>query len=479
MKILGFLCGGQPPHTPTTPTQEGVIPIIHLYDYQEDLYSRAQASFRAGHKRVLIVSPCGSGKSYLFLKMCERAIAKGNRVLVLVHRKELAEQHRQLFRDNGLETDQIRVALFWSESHHLGEYPTPGLIIADEAHWIPNTLRTVLEFYGSRTIGLTATPCRLTGDPMGSVYEDMIVGVSVRDLIGMDRLAPYDYYSVPVADTSGLSVSHGDYTMSEAEALLSKPAIFGDVVENYKKFADGKKTIVYCTSVKHSQRVAEAFSEAGYQAVHMDSNTPKAERQRIMSGFRSGDIQIICNVMLIVEGISVSDCECCILLRPTLSTTIYIQSAMRCMRYQPGKRAVIIDMVANYTKLGLPDDDREWTLDKPIKPRKEMTDNGDFKFRTCQSCFRVFPSAAVCPYCGAEYKLQPRELRAHEEIRLERITEAQRVALEKQRKRQRMEVGRARTFEELLRIQKERGYKPGWAFIQARAKGIPIERSLF
>lgn len=61
------------------------------------------------------------------------------------------------------------------------------------------------------------------------------------------------------------------------------------------------------------------------------------------------------------------DCECTILLRPTHSLTLYIQQSMRCMRYKPNKRAVIIDHVGNYARHGMPDDDREWTLEKRKK----------------------------------------------------------------------------------------------------------------
>lgn len=391
--------------------------------------------------------------------MCESAAGRGKRVLVLAHRKELAEQHRQLFSDFGLSTGNIRVALFWSEVNRLGQYEAPDLIIADETHWIPNTMRKVLDYYDCRVVGLTATPTRLTGDPLGAVYEEMIVGVGVKELIERKRLAPYDYYSVPVADVSGLSIRNGDYVVGEATELLMKPAIYGDVIKAYKKYADGKKTLVYCTSIKHSQSVAEAFRNAGYKAVHMDSNTPKQERDRIMADFRTGAVQILCNVLLIVEGISVPDCECCILLRPTLSTTIYIQSAMRCMRYAEGKRAVIIDMVMNYLRLGMPDEDREWSLDKPERKRRETNSDGDFYIRTCKECFMVFETAPVCPYCGHSYELHPREIKAHEDIELARITAEEAAEAERKRKEARREQGRAQTFEELVAIGKAKGYK--------------------
>lgn len=379
--------------------------------------------------------------------------------MILVHRKELAEQHKKLLEEFNLTSDKVRVALFWSEANRLGQYETPDLVIADEAHWIPNTLRKVLDYYDCRVIALTATPCRTTGDPMGAVYEDMIVGVSVKDLIAQKRLAPYDYYSVQLADVTSLSVKNGEYSQGEAEALMMKSAIYGDAVKAYQKYAEGKKTIIYCTSIKHSQEVAEAFRNTGYKAVHMDSGTPKKERQEIMAKFRNGEIQIIVNVMLIVEGISVPDCECCILLRPTLSTTIFIQSAMRCMRYKEGKRAVIIDCTANYLKLGLPADDREWSLDKPIKPRKDMDANGDFVIRTCPKCFKVFRTAPKCPHCGHEYEMHPREIKAHEDIELARISAEEAEKAEIARKKARQEQGKAQSFEDLIRIGKQRGYK--------------------
>jgi hypothetical protein len=129
------------------------------------------------------------------------------------------------------------------------------------------------------------------------------------------------------------------------------------------------------------------------------------------------------------------------------------------MRYLPGKTAKILDFVGNYLRVGLPDDNREWSLDKPVNKRKQMDENGNFYIRTCPSCFKVFKTAPVCPYCGAEYPLHPREIKAHQDIELARITaeEAERVAQAK--KAARREQGRAQTFEELLAIGKAKGYK--------------------
>ena len=306
---------------------------------------------------------------------------------------------------------------------------------------------------------------------MGDVYESLITGISVKELIAQNCLAPYEYYSVPVADTTELPIQHGEYVMSSAEQLLMKTAIYGDVIKSYQKFADNARTIIYATSIKHSKSVVKAFCDAGNKAAHIDGSMSKAERQQIMNDFKVGKITIISNVMLIVEGISIPDCECCILLRPTVSTTVYIQSAMRCMRYKEGKTAKIIDCVMNYTKMGFPDDDREWCLDKKISHKKEFNEDGTLNIRQCENCFRCF-QGNKCPYCGIEHIPKGRELRQIQEVELKKIEAVQKEEQEKQRKIARMEVGQCRTIAELQQIAKMRGYAPGWVWRMAKIKHI-------
>jgi hypothetical protein len=129
------------------------------------------------------------------------------------------------------------------------------------------------------------------------------------------------------------------------------------------------------------------------------------------------------------------------------------------MRYQPGKTAIIVDCVGNYTRNPLPDADVEWSLTQSMTKRKQLNTEGDFYIRTCPSCFKVFKTAPVCPYCDAEYPLHPREIKAHEDIELARITAQEAEKLEAARKAARREQGRAKTFEELLAIGKAKGYK--------------------
>ncbi|MDK7251245.1 DEAD/DEAH box helicase, partial [Lactobacillus paragasseri] len=108
-----------------------------------------------------------------------------------------------------------------------------------------------------------------------------------------------------------------------------------------------------------------------------DSKTPANERDRIMNDFKSGKIKVLCNCDLISEGFNVPDCSCVVLLRPTESLVVYLQQSMRCMRYQSDKDAIIIDQVGNFIRFGLPNADRDWTLEDRAKhPQREGGSDG-------------------------------------------------------------------------------------------------------
>lgn len=446
---------------------------IQLRDYQETLYQRTRESFRHG-KRVLVVAPCGAGKSYIFSAMTQNT--KGD-VLVLVHRRELKEQHEKLFYSLGI--TNARVNTYQTERNRLGQYPKPKLLIVDEAHLSRSRgWSEIVEYYDTYTVGLTATPVRLDGKPLGDIYSSMVQGITTKELIAQRRLAPYEYYAPVTVDADNLKIQAGDFILKDLEQLMSDRAIYSDALKSWEKIARGEKTIVYCVTIDHAKQTAQLFTDAGYPAVEIDGNTPTKNRDQIMQDFRDGKIMVLCNVGIISEGVSIDDVSCCLLLRPTESHALYWQQAMRCMRYQPGKVAKIIDCVGNYTRNPLPDADVDWSLAKSIKKPPRMTETGDFKIRTCKECFMVFPTASVCPFCGSAYELRPKELKAHEEIELQRITEAQKREIEKVKKQQRMEVGMCTTFDELLQIQKERGYKNGWAFRMAKLKGINTRRGL-
>ena len=425
-----------------------------LRDYQYDILTRIFSSLMGGHRRPLAVAPCGSGKSYIFAELARRT--KGE-VLVLVHRKELGQQHRELFDTLGI---QARVTTYQTEYRRLGEHPKPRLLVVDEAHLSRSrTWQQIIEYYNTYTVGFSATPARLDGKPLGDIFDDLVSGVDTRWLIENHYLAPYEYYAPMTVDTSGLRSVGGDYVISELEQLMHERAIYGDIIKNYRKFAYGERTIAYCVSVKHAESVAGAFRAAGVRAEALSAKTPAKKRQQILESFRSGKISVLCNCTLLSEGISIDEVSCVMLVRPTESVALGIQQMMRCMRYLPGKTAKIIDCCSNHLRVGLPDEDREWSLSEPVRKRRELSSEGNFCIRTCPECYMVFATAPKCPFCGTEYPLHPREIAMKQEIELARITAEEAARVNEAKKSARIEQGRAATFEELVKLGKQRGYK--------------------
>ena len=439
-----------------------------LRDYQQELFNKTAEALKQGFRRPLVVAPCGAGKSYLFAEMIRRTRGEA---LVLTHRQELKQQHEALLEKLGIHN--ARVAMILTEASRLGQYEKPALIITDEAHLSrSNSWMKVLDYYDTYTVGFTATPVRLDGKPLGDIYDAMVTGVSVRWLIDNHRLAPFEYYAPTVVETEGLRVQAGDYVVKDLEQLMTGRAIYGDVIKSYQRFAQGERSIVYCVSVKHARETADAFNSAGIRAEFLSAGTPAGRRQQIMDDFRRGEFTVLCNVGIISEGVSIDEVSCCILLRPTESHALYWQQGMRSMRYQPGKVAKIIDCVGNYTRNPLFDADVEWSLNQSLRKRPALNAEGDFHIRSCPNCFKVFKTASVCPYCGHEYPLHPREIKAHQEIELTRITAEQAAEAERKRKQARYEQGKARSFEELLMIGRERGYSnpAAWAAMVMRGR---------
>ena len=390
----------------------------------------------------------------MFAEMARRT---KDEVLILVHRNELKQQHRNLLSSLGV---RARVETYQTEYRRLGQYNKPQLLIVDESHLSKsNTWSKVIEYYDTFTVGMTATPVRLDSRPLGDLFDTLVTGVDVKWLIENKRLAPYEYYAPTVVDTSGLRKIAGDYVVSDLEQLMNERAIYGNVIESYMRFATGEQAIAYCVSVAHARITADAFNGAGIRSEVVSSDTPPKRRAEIMDDFRSGKITVICNCTLLSEGISIDEVSCVMLLRPTESVALGIQQMMRCMRYLPGKTAKILDFVGNYTRIGLPDEEREWSLDKPISRKKITDENGNFYIRCCPECFMTFATADTCPFCGTAYPLHPREIQAHEEIELKRISEEETARIEAEKKKSRLEQGRANSFEELVKLGRSRGYK--------------------
>lgn len=410
-------------------------------------------------------------KSVIQGTIAANANQKGNRVLFLVHRKELCEQIRDTFTACGVNWELTDVGMVQTFTRHISDIRKPDIIITDECHL--STAKTYTRIYDAfpeaLKLGFTATPCRLNEGGLGNVYDALVEGVSTRWLIDNGHLADYRHYSLPLADTSGLHVRAGEFRQEEIIELMERKDIYGKTVETWKRIAEGKKTIVYCSSVESSKETAELFNENGIAAAHLDGGTGAEDRAETMRQFRAGKITVLCNCELFSVGLDVPDCECVVLLRPTQSLTLYIQQAMRCMRTDrnnPDKVGIIIDHVGNIYRHGFVDDPREWTLDAKKRNEKNL-----IKIKECPQCFMTYSAEhEKCPQCGFENHIV-KETKDRKTVDVD-LREVQRIENLKNCKYD--DIKNCSTFDEILGFQKARGYKIQWAIHMADSIGIKV-----
>jgi superfamily II DNA or RNA helicase len=399
--------------------------------------------------------------------------AKGN-VLVLAHRHTLIDQHKELLASLGVLTDNVRVASVFTEAKRLGQFDHNyfNLIIIDEAHLSEAaSYRKVCEYYDCRRVLFTATPARLDGKPL-TLADTLITGITATELIEMGAIADYDYYAPDLGiDTDSVDMVAGEYNNGQLTELMCQTAIYGDVLKYYRQLGDNRQAIAYCTSVKHSEQTAQMFTDNGISAISIDSGMSVKERDKRMDMFRRGNVQILCNVGLISEGVTLPNASVALLLRATCSLPLFIQQACRVLTPMQGKKAVIIDFVNNVQKHGMPTDTHNWSLSQSVPKRKEFNEDGTLSIRQCEICFRCY-QGSKCPYCGTEHIPKGRELRQIQEVELKKIEAIEKEELEKKKKDARMEVGRCKTIADLQAIAQARGYKQAWVWQMARIKHI-------
>lgn len=437
-----------------------------LRNYQQELIDGLKKSLVNGHKNVLIQSAAGSGKTVTMAEIAKGATNKGNRVLTIVHRRELVEQIKNTFQKHGVDFDLCNVGMIQTVTRRLDRMKHyPQLILVDEAHHsLAKTYKRIFNhFEKAHVIGVTATPYRRSGKGLKEVYDDLIIGKSVQWLIENHNLAPFKYYSVNIIDSQKLKKSSwGDFTQKSIDEATGG-IIYGDIIKSYEKFAKNKKTIVYAHNVEASKDVARTFSEAGYRAQSVDGKTPKDERKQAMRGFRAGEITVLVNAELYGEGVDIPDCEAVILLRPTDSLALHIQQSMRPMRYQPNKRAIIIDHVANYTRHGLPDTPHTWTLEDRKKAKQNKSDEPAIS--QCPYCHSVYytkdAERGICPVCGQEQEVVERNNRLeHVDAEIQEIESfTTDYTLIRYKNKNKNEL---KTLDDWYLYAKAWGYKTGW-----------------
>jgi hypothetical protein len=450
-----------------------------LRDYQQSAISGVRDAFAAGHSRVLLVAPTGAGKTVMFSHLAGAIASRGQRVLLMAHRDELLDQIGRTLAQFGIQHGfiaarrslNLEMLVQVAGVHTLKNRASrlawrPDWIICDEAHHATaGSWAAILRAYPhARVLGVTATPERLDGKGLGNVFDVMVRGPEVADLIQRGFLSPIRYYCPWTVDTDGMKLRMGDYRTADVDERVNNARVTGEAVDWYRRLCNGAPAVAFCASIKHSEHVAETFRAAGYRWTSLDSTmTPEARRAAVV-GLGNGSLHGISSCDIISEGFDLPIVSAAILLRPTASLALYLQQVGRVLRISPGKtHATIIDHVGNcgstragewVERHGFAEDVREWSLEGRTKKK------GVAPVRLCDACFAVIPvGSSTCPQCGAEKPKQERELpEASETGDLEQV---QRDAV---REKTESMMRRAKTLEDWQKIAKMRGYNQGWAW---------------
>jgi superfamily II DNA or RNA helicase len=454
---------------------------MELRDYQKKAIDDIRASYRAGHKAPLLCLPTGGGKTVIFSYIAQSAAAKGKRVLILVHRRELAQQTSETLKSFGvdhgiiasghpMDTKPVQVASVQTLARRLERIKTdPGLIVVDEAHHaVAGSWEKVIDrFSDSKLLGVTATPMRLDGKPLDHIFDALISGPSVKELTEAGFLAPSKCFTVPAKlDRKAIGVIGGDFKMSDAVLKMSECKVNGDAVVEYRRHCSGKPAVVFCCNIAHAEFVADLFSEAGYKAAHLSGKLSHEIRKQRIQDLGRGKLQVLTSCDVISEGTDIPAVAAAILLRPTQSEALYLQQVGRALRISEGKDyALILDCVGNIFDHGMPDAKRNFTLHGEDKLKAESV-------RECPDCFAVMPSSCdVCPECGHVFEKETKEVEPADYVPIKKvdlveITEVKIVDNRPRKKR----IAEARTFKELDALRKEFGYKPGWTYVIMRER---------
>lgn len=481
--------------------------MIELRPYQSTAVDELRAAYASGRRTPLLVLPTGGGKTTIFGYVTHGAAAKGRCVYLVAHRAELVKQIAATLARFGTQHQivapgsvvrQAQVAQFKAHGKtythrnarvyvasvqtlvkRLDDLPPPDLIVVDEAHHLTMDStwgRVVSAYPAAKLLPVTATPCRLDGKGLGlgagGFADEIVTGPSMRELIDSGFLSPYRIFAPPNAlDLSGVRTRAGDYAKDQLAVAVDKPTITGDAVAHYKRLATGKRAVAFCVSVSHAEHVAAEFRQAGVASEFLDGKMDAAEREKTIARFESGETLVLSSCDIVSEGFDLPAIEVAILLRPTESLSLYLQQVGRALRTFPGKEcAIILDHVGAVARHGLPDEDRDWSLDGVQRRRRAANDNepGVDRVHTCPKCFTVHLPAPRCPTCDHVYPVKERVVESTEGNLIE-ITGDQLEALRRQK---RAEQSGAKTLDDLIAVGRSRGMKQpeAWARHVLRAR---------
>lgn len=384
--------------------------MIALRPHQDRGVQLLREGFRAGHRRQVLVMPCGGGKTITAASIAKSAREKGNLTLFIVDRIALADQAVETMTRIGLTTSVLRgedsrivaghdVIVASIQTLARRRVPDAGLLIVDEVHVLHKAHAALLERWDAvPVIGLTATPF---ARGLGNVFSNLVAPTTIRALTDEGLLVPVTPFGPSTPNLEGVHTRAGDYAVGELSRAVNRVELHADIVSTWQRLGEGRQTLVFCVDIAHSKAVTAAFKSAGVNAEHLDGYAENLERADTIRRFRDGEIAVLCSVACLSVGFDAPNASCLILARPTKSLTLHLQQIGRGLRPHPEKAdCIVIDHAGNIERLGLPADVQVGELDQGTKTWGTRTTRERMP-KPCSKCAFIKPVGThACPKCG-------------------------------------------------------------------------------
>ena len=408
--------------------------MITLRDYQKKAVDEVFNYICNNKGNPVVIAPTGSGKSILIAEIIRKSLKwwPGTRILMLTHQKELIEQDMDKLKKIAPELDMgvYSASLKSKDASHDVTFASIqsicknkedrfNVVLVDECHLINNNesgnYRSYLGMLNCRVIGFTATPYRLgQGMIVGedTIFDHYIETISILEMQKKGYLSRLSSKTTSITlDVAGVSKLNGEFKQGELDkkvnTLDNNEAIVNELA-NYITMQGVKHMIVFCTSVEHAYSIKSLMNQKEIPTVCVEGAMDKATREKAIEEFTSGKALCATNVNVLSIGFDYPDIDCVVMLRPTLSTALYVQQAGRGLRIAPNKdRCLLLDFAGNVRRHG-----PIGMLSSIPKDKMKGEGTGIPPMKTCPECLELLlASTRVCPTCGHEFPVHSKEFR--------------------------------------------------------------------